>query len=82
MGLFTLGEITALPIGMAYSSNLAPEAMRGRYFGLRGMTWALAGLIGSIGIWCYGFMGTGWWYFSGVIGIAGAAIILFNRDES
>jgi len=49
MGLLTLGEIIALPIGMAYSSNLAPEAMRGRYFGLRGMTWALSGLIGSIG---------------------------------
>ncbi len=75
MGLFTLGEIIALPIGMAYSSNLAPEAMRGRYFGLRGMTWALAGLIGSIGIWCYGAMGATWWYLSGAIGVAGAVCI-------
>ena len=43
MAVFTLGEIIALPIGMAYSSNLAPESMRGRYFGFRGMTWALSG---------------------------------------
>lgn len=81
MGLFTLGEIIALPIGMAYSSNLAPEAMRGRYFGLRGMTWALAGLIGSIGIWCYGFMGSGWWYLSGAIGVCGAVCILLKRKD-
>ncbi len=81
MGLFTLGEIIALPIGMAYSSNLAPESMRGRYFGLRGMTWALAGLIGSIGIWCYGFMGSGWWYLSGAIGVAGAVCILVSLRD-
>ncbi len=60
MGVFTLGEIVALPIGMAYSSNLAPEALRGRYFGFRGMTWALSGLIGSIGLWGYGIMGAYW----------------------
>ncbi len=81
MGLFTLGEIIALPIGMAYSSNLAPESMRGRYFGLRGMTWALSGLIGSIGVWCYGFMGSSWWYLSGLIGVAGAVCILMNRKD-
>lgn len=81
MALFTIGEIVALPIGMAYSSNLAPEAMRGRYFGLRGMTWALSGLIGSIGVWCYGIMGSNWWYLSGLIGIAGAMTILINRND-
>lgn len=81
MGLFTLGEIIALPIGMAYSSNLAPEAMRGRYFGLRGMTWALSGLIGSAGIWFYGLMGSNWWYLSGVIGLIGAVSIALKLDR-
>ena len=76
MAVFTLGEIIALPIGMAYSSNLAPESMRGRYFGFRGMTWALAGLFGSAGVWLYGQLGSTWWYCSGAIAIAGAACLL------
>jgi len=75
MALFTLGEIIALPIGMAYSSNLAPEVLRGRYFGFRGMAWALSGLIGSAGIWLYGIMGANWWYLLGLIGIDGAVCI-------
>ena len=72
MAVFTLGEIIALPIGMAYSSNLAPESMRGRYFGFRGMTWALAGLVGSAGVWLYGQLGSTWWYCSGTIALLGA----------
>lgn len=76
MALFTMGEIIALPIGMAYSSNLALEKLRGRYFGFRGMCWALASLIGSAGIWLYGVMGAGWWYLSGAIGLVGAVAIL------
>ena len=76
MAVFTLGEIIALPIGMAYSSNLAPESMRGRYFGFRGMTWALAGLIGSAGVWLYGQLGSTWWYCSGVIALLGAICLL------
>ncbi len=75
MALFTLGEIIALPIGMAYSSNLAPEVLRGRYFGFRGMAWALSGLIGSAGIWLYGIMGANWGYLLGLIGIDGAVCI-------
>jgi len=56
--------------------------MRGRYFGLRGMTWALSGLIGSIGVWCYGIMGSNWWYLSGLIGIAGAVYILIDKEKT
>lgn len=81
MALFTMGEIIALPIGMAYSSNLAPEALRGRYFGFRGMTWALASLIGSAGVWLYGFMGDHWWHLSGLIGIFGALTILGGKKK-
>ena len=78
MALFTMGEIVALPIGMAYSSNLAPEKLRGRYFGFRGMCWALASLIGSAGVWLYGIWGEHWWYVSGLVGLVGAAVI-FKR---
>ncbi len=79
MGVFTLGEIVALPIGMAYSSNLAPEALRGRYFGFRGMTWALSGLIGSAGVWAYGHLGSNWWHISGAIGVTAAVYIRYRR---
>ncbi|MBD5782107.1 MFS transporter [Pelagicoccus sp. NFK12] len=75
MVVFTVGEIIALPIGMAYSSGLAPEAYRGRYFGLRGMTWALSNLLASGGVWLYGEMGASWWLLAGVFGIAGACVI-------
>lgn len=75
MALFTLGEIVGLPIGMAYSSNLAPEEFRGRYFGIRGMVWALSGLVGSLGVWAYGVCGDAWWYFSGIVVLAGSIVI-------
>ncbi|MDQ8187936.1 MFS transporter [Pelagicoccus sp. SDUM812002] len=75
MIVFTIGEIVALPIGMAYSSSLAPTAYRGRYFGLRGMTWAASNLIASGGVWLYGHMGASWWLLSGVFGVAGAWVI-------
>ncbi len=72
---FTLGEIMALPIGMAYSSSLAPEQYRGRYFGLRGMTWAASNVFASVGVWAYGELGAEWWLVAGVFGIAGAFVI-------
>lgn len=75
MTVFTLGEIAALPIGMAYSSSLAPEAFRGRYFGFRGMTWAASSLIGSSGVWVYGQIGASWWAIAGVFGLIGGALV-------
>lgn len=53
MALFTLGEIVALPVGMAYSSELAPEQYRGRYLGLRGIFWGMAGALASSGLIIY-----------------------------
>jgi len=53
MTLFTMGELIALPIGMANSSDLAPVEYRGRYLGLRGLTWGFGGLVASSGIWFY-----------------------------
>lgn len=80
MTVFTLGEIAALPIGMAYSSGLAPEAFRGRYFGFRGMTWASANLLASGGIWMYGQIGASWWGLVGVFGILGGWLVLKKVD--
>jgi len=75
MSIFTLGEIIALPIGLAYSSNLAPERYRGRYFGFRGMTWAIGSLVGSAGVWIYGHIGNSWWAISGSTALLAGAII-------
>ena len=75
MTIFTFGEIAAFPVGLAYSSDLAPETMRGRYFGLRGMTAALGGLIAGVGIWCYGALGPVWWIYSAVFALIAAVII-------
>jgi MFS family permease len=60
MVIFTLGEIVALPTGMSYSSELAPDHARGRFFGFRGMVWAMANLFGSAGVWVYGEIGSTW----------------------
>ncbi|EDY82860.1 transporter, major facilitator family [Verrucomicrobiia bacterium DG1235] len=81
MVVFTIGEIIALPLGMAYSSGLAPEKYRGRYFGLRGMTWALSNLLASAGVWLYGELGVAWWFVAGCFGLAGAAVILGRKGR-
>jgi MFS family permease len=78
MALFTLGEMLSLPTGMSYASLLAPETFRGRYFGIRGMVWALAGMMGSSGVWFYGRIGGTWWLIAGGIGMLGGALMLFR----
>lgn len=76
MTLFTLGEMLSLPIGMGYASMLAPEKFRGRYFGVRGTMWAIAGMMGSSGVWFYAHLGSHWWYLAGLGGIAGGLLML------
>jgi MFS family permease len=46
MGVFTLGEMLAMPMASAYIADLAPASMRGRYMGVYGMTWTLALIVG------------------------------------
>ncbi|MEZ5414693.1 MAG: MFS transporter [Opitutaceae bacterium] len=81
MVIFTVGEMLALPISQSYTSTLAPEAYRGRYFGIRGIVWAMAASIGSVGVWCYGQMGDAWWYVAGAIGVLGALVMLGTLRE-
>lgn len=76
MTLFTIGEMLSLPISMSYLSNMAPEQFRGRYYGIKGICWALAGMAGSSGVWFYGQMGDHWWYLAGGIGMLGGLIML------
>jgi MFS family permease len=76
MTFYTFGEMLSLPIGSSYSGELAPEKFRGRYFGVSGTVWAIAGLVGSGGIWCYGQIGTLWWIVAGASGVVGGLILL------
>lgn len=74
MLLFTAGEIVALPIGMAYSSDLAPHKYRGRYLGLRGIAWGFAGCMASSGLWMHSHLGTTVWLIAGASSIFAALI--------
>jgi MFS family permease len=81
MTLFTLGEIVAFPIAMAYMSKLTPEKFRGRYFGFKGMTWSLAGVAGSMGNWFYGMYGDGWWIWAGLVGLLASALMVWRFKD-
>lgn len=81
MSVFTIGEIVAIPFGMAYSSGLAPDRLRGRYFGFRGMAWAMSNLIASAGVWFYGQIGPTWWAMVGVMAVAGAVVIAIRIPD-
>ncbi|MEM7791589.1 MAG: MFS transporter [Verrucomicrobiota bacterium] len=76
MTLFTIGEIIALPLGMAYSSELAPKEYRGRYLGLRGITWGTAGCLASSGLVIYDYIGLTVWLFAGASSLLSALVIL------
>jgi MFS family permease len=76
MAFYTFGEMLSIPIGSSYSGELAPVKYRGRYFGVSGTMWAIAGLVGSGGIWCYGQIGTLWWIVAGACGVIGGLILL------
>lgn len=78
MTFFTIGEMLSLPVAMSYASTLAPETFRGRYYGVRGMVWALASMAGSSGVWFYGQWGDTWWYVAGAIGLFGSLLLFVN----
>ncbi len=80
MGLFTLGEMIALPMSAALGARLAPEAFRGRYFGIYGLAWGVAGLAGSSGVWFYQNWGAPWWVVAGVSGLLAGGCMLLRVD--
>jgi len=81
MSLFTLREIIAFPIVMAYMSKLTPELYRGRYFGFKGMMWGLAGIFSSAGIWFHGRIGDSWWIWAGALALLGSGLMLLTFKD-
>ena len=45
--VFTIGEMTSLPVSGAYLADMAPEDMRGRYAAAHGLTWNLGHAVAS-----------------------------------
>jgi MFS family permease len=48
MVIVTIGELIFAPSATTFVANVAPEAMRGRYMGVYGMTWGLSFGLGPI----------------------------------
>jgi len=44
--IITIGEMIIMPTSQAIAANFAPEAMRGRYMAIFGLTWAVPSTIG------------------------------------
>ncbi len=77
MGLFTLGEMLAMPMASAYIADLAPASMRGRYMGVYGMTWTLALILGpSGGMALLSANPVALWTAAAGLGVFAAAMIL------
>ena len=79
MAIFTLGEMIALPVSLAYMSSLAPADMRGRYMGVWGLAWSVSMMISTtLGIQMHASMGYWFWIFVGALGLLSAWIMSFN----
>jgi dipeptide/tripeptide permease len=76
MAIFTLGEMIALPVSLAYMSQLAPAHMRGRYMGIWGLAWSIS-MMGSTsaGMQMHAALGSEFWHLMSVLGLIGAAIM-------
>ncbi len=82
MAIFTLGEMIAMPVGVASVADLAPATMRGRYMGTFSMTWALGLMIGpGIGMRLLSFGSGALWFGCGASGLLASAIILRGREK-
>jgi MFS family permease len=44
--IITIGEMIVVPTSQALAANFAPEAMRGRYMAIFGLSWAIPSTIG------------------------------------
>lgn len=44
--IITIGEMIVVPMSQSIAANFAPEAMRGRYMAIFGLTWAIPSTIG------------------------------------
>ncbi|MCI0748570.1 MAG: MFS transporter [Verrucomicrobia subdivision 3 bacterium] len=74
--VITFGEMLAMPVSIAYSANLAPAAMRGRYMGVYGSSWSISVLVGPmLGMTLFSYQPALLWAVCGALGLLAAAAI-------
>ena len=75
MIIITFGEMIIMPEGQTLAANFAPEAMRGRYLALFGLSWTIAGAIGptAAGLIMDNYNPDWVWYAAGIISAVAAA---------
>jgi MFS family permease len=82
VAIYTLGEIILAPVSTAFTADLSPADMRGRYMGFLGLTWGAAYGIGPLlggAIYDAGFARE-LWLFVGAVGlVAAAGFLLLQR---
>lgn len=79
---FTFGEMIAMPVASAYIAEGVPGAMRGRYMGAYGFTWALGLTFGpSVGVALHASSPLILWSACGVLGIIAALVVWTTKDE-
>lgn len=80
MGVFTIGEMIAMPVSNGYMAGLAPDEMRGRYQGVISITWSSATMVGPpFGIMLYHFSPLVLW--SCVVGLSLVAACLMLASQ-
>jgi len=78
--IFTFGEMISSPVAGAYVADLAPQALRGRYMGLWGMTWSVGLMLGPpLGTLVFARSPAVLWAGCAVLGVLGAALVILER---
>jgi MFS family permease len=75
--IITIGEMIVFPTSQALATNFAPEAMRGRYMAIFGLSWAVPSTIGpgAAGYILDNFNPNLLWYMGGAI--CGLSVLAF-----
>jgi MFS family permease len=80
MVVFTVGEMCAFSRQQAYSANLAPDDMRGRYVGFLSFAWCAGNTASAaLGMAIYGTHPAIGWVIDAALGLLAAGLILSTR---
>lgn len=77
--VWTAGEIAFTPVAAAYVGDVAPDPLRGRYYGAWGLTHSLGIVLGpGLGTALYAVSPGGLWSACAGVGLAGALLVLVS----
>lgn len=80
--IFTLGEIISMPMVSNYLAYIAPDAYRGRFMGVFGLTWGLSVLLGpKLGLAVYAIHPDLCWWACGTLGTLAAILMQSSRPR-